>query len=208
VLTAIFILRPEIATIGRRRGLWIGGGLLVVLVPFAFGMGLLAILQRFGTRDLAEDARWIVAANTWSAVWKYFPFGSGFGTFPDVYQFHERLQDVIPPFVNRAHDDVLETLLEGGVFSACLIVGLIGWLFVQTIRALRQDFTSEARQARAGLIVLWLFLLHSLWDYPMRTIALTTVAAVCMGLQSAVRSRAGVQSSLSKSRRRMHSMSK
>ncbi|MDF2116083.1 O-antigen ligase family protein [Roseiarcaceae bacterium H3SJ34-1] len=208
ILTAVFVLRPEISKIGRRRGLWLVAAFVFVFVPFASGMGLLAILERFDRRDLAEDARWVVAANTWNAVRIYFPFGSGFGTFPDVYQLHERLRDVIPPFVNRAHDDLLEVLLEGGIFSLCLLASLIAWLCVHTAKAFARDLTPEARQARAGIIVLWLFLLHSCWDYPMRTIALSTVAAACMALQFSAQSGSGVQSSSSRSRRRKHSTSK
>jgi O-antigen ligase len=207
VLTAIFVLRPEVSTIGRRRGLWLVAAFLFAFIPFASGMGLLAILERFGSQDVAEDARWIVASNTWGAVKSYFPFGSGFGTFPDVYQLHERLQDVIPPFVNRAHDDLLETLLEGGVFSLCLLFGLVAWLLVRSAKALRQDYTPEGRQARAGMVALWLFLLHSFWDYPMRTTALTTVAALCMALQFSQQSRSGIQPASSRTRRK-HSSAK
>lgn len=201
-LTAVFILRSEISKIGRRRGMLVAVGLLLLLIPLASGMGLLAILERFGKQDVAEDARWVLAGNTWRAIWNYFPFGSGFGTFPDIYQFHERIQDVFPAFVNRAHDDLLEILLEGGVFSLCLLIGLIAWLVVHTIKAFRRELSPGTLQARAGIIVLWLFLIHSLWDYPMRTTALTTVAAVCMAFQFRSQFERGIQSASSRPRRK------
>jgi len=205
ILTAMFLLRPEISKIGRRRVLWLAAAFAVVVGLFASGMGLLAILQRFDKQDIAEDARWVIAANTWNAIRIYFPFGSGFGTFPDVYQLHERLQDVFPPFVNRAHDDVLEVLLEGGVFSLCLLASFVVWLCLHTATVLGQDLTPETRQARAGIIVLWLFLLHSFWDYPLRTIALSTVVGVCMALQFRGQSAGGIQSASLRSRRRKQS---
>jgi hypothetical protein len=36
--------------------------------------------------------------------------------------------DLIPDFVNRAHNDGLETLLEGGAGSLLLLLGFIAWL--------------------------------------------------------------------------------
>jgi hypothetical protein len=202
ILTALFLLRQEISKIGRRRGLWIIAAFAFMVIPIASGMGLLAILQRIGKQDLAEDARWLVAANTWNALRIYFPFGSGFGTFPDVYQLHERLRDVIPPFVNRAHNDFLEIALEGGAFSLCLLFGFITWLLIHTTRTFQRGVTPETRLARAGIIILWLFLIHSLWDYPMRTIALTTVVAVCIALQFKPQSQSHMQPVVSRSRRK------
>ncbi|MGD1038639.1 MAG: O-antigen ligase family protein [Roseiarcus sp.] len=179
----LLLLRPEIAKLGRRRALGIAAGLGLLLLPLMLGMGMLAILERFATKDIAEDARWTIAADTWSALRVYFPFGAGLGTFPSVYPLHERVADLIPEYVNRAHDDLLETLLEGGLASLTLLIGFVTWLSLSTRRALVGAFESEGRLARAGIIVMWLLLLHSLWDYPLRTIALGSVFALCAAWQ-------------------------
>jgi hypothetical protein len=181
--TLPLLLSPEFAKLGRHRALAIAIGLGLLLLPLALGLGMLAILERFAAKDIAEDARWMVAADTWNALWVYFPFGAGLGTFPSVYPLHERVADLIPEFVNRAHDDLLETLLEGGLASLSLLIGFVVWLSLATGRALVGNLESEGRQARAGVIVMWLLLLHSLWDYPLRTIALGTVFALCAALQ-------------------------
>ncbi|MGO8831543.1 MAG: hypothetical protein ACLQE9_01835, partial [Roseiarcus sp.] len=86
--TVAMVLRPEVARFGRRRAIWLVVGLGLMLLPLLLGLGLLAILERFATQDLVEDSRWTLAAVTWRALWSYFPFGSGFGTFPSVYPLH------------------------------------------------------------------------------------------------------------------------
>ena len=108
------LLTPELAKLGRRRSLALFSAFAVAILPVAMGLGLLQILSRFAEQDVAEDARWRIAANTMVGIWNYFPFGAGLGTFPSAFPLHERAADAIPEFVNRAHNDGLETLFEGG----------------------------------------------------------------------------------------------
>ena len=134
---------------------------------------------------MTADARWKIFANVWAAIWSYFPVGAGVGTFIDVYPLHERVADLTPALVNRAHNDGLETLFEGGAASFLLLLGFIVWLGAATYRAFVHEDAVEGRQARAGAIAMWLLLIHSLWDYPLRTIALETLFCFCAALQYA-----------------------
>jgi hypothetical protein len=142
-------------------------------------------LTRFATQDVAEDARWFIAAETWRAILNYLPFGAGVGTFPRVYPLLESASALIPEFVNRAHDDLLETLFEGGLGSLALLLAFLGWLFLTMRRTIFGDLEVVGRQTRAGVIVIALLLVHSLWDYPLRTIALESLFAFCVALQFA-----------------------
>ena len=126
-----------------------------------------------------------IVANVWAAILSYFPVGAGVGTFLDVYPLHERVADLIPAVVNRAHNDGLETLFEGGAASLLLLLGFIGWLGAATYRAFVREDALEGRQARAGAIAMWLLLIHSLWDYPLRTVALEALFCFCVALQYA-----------------------
>ena len=183
--TLAFILTPELTVLGRRRSLAFIAGLALALLPIAIGLGLLRALSRFETQDLGEDLRWTLAANTWAGLKSYFPFGAGIGTFPSVYPLHELAANLVPDFVNRAHNDGLETLFEGGAGSLLLLLGFIAWLGGSTYRALVREGALKGRQARAGVIAMWLLLIHSLWDYPLRTIALETLFCLCAALQFA-----------------------
>jgi O-antigen ligase len=182
--TAPLILGPEIARLGRRRMFGLAAVLALTLIPLMSGLGLMLIFSRLTTQDVVEDVRWVIAAETWRAILSYFPFGSGLGTFPLVYPLHETTAGLIPESVNRAHDDLLETLLEGGLFSLALLLGFLLWLVLAMRRAMRGEIELGARrQARAGVIAIVLLLLHSLWDYPLRTVALESIFALCVALQ-------------------------
>jgi hypothetical protein len=188
--TIPLLLGRDLKGLGRNRALALSAGLALALVPLMMGLGMLKILARFADQGVAEDARWVVAASTLEGIRSYFPFGAGIGTFPDVYPLHERVVDLIPQLVNRAHDDGLETLFEGGFGSLMLLLSFVVWLSYATHRALVAESTIGGqelprRQSRAGVIVIWLLLLHSLWDYPLRTIALQVVFALCAALQFA-----------------------
>jgi O-antigen ligase len=183
--TLAFVSAPELATLGRRRSLAFVAGSALAVLPVAMGLGLLRILSRFAEQDVAGDARWRIAANVWAGIWSYFPVGAGVGTFPRAYPLHQRAADLIPEFVNRAHNDGLETLFEGGAASLMLLLGFIAWLGTATYRAFVREDAVKARQARAGAIAMWLLLVHSLWDYPLRTIALETLFGFCVALQFA-----------------------
>lgn len=181
---------PELARLGRGKTLALAAGLALALIPLMLGLGMLEILTRFAAQDVAEDARWTIAASAWDGIRSYLPFGAGIGTFPSVYPLHERVAGLIPQFVNRAHDDGLETVFESGVGSLIVLIGFIAWLSLATRRALLGEPGSEERgspdrQAQAGVVVMWLLLLHSLWDYPLRTVALGVVFALCAALQFA-----------------------
>ena len=183
--TLAFVLSPELGMLGRRRALAWAAAIALVLLPVAMGLGLLQILSRFGEDNLTDDARWKIFANVWAEIWSYFPVGAGVGTFLDVYPLYERVADLTPALVNRAHNDGLETLFEGGAASFLLLLGFLVWLGAATYRAFVHEDAVEGRQARAGAIAMWLLLIHSLWDYPLRTIALETLFCFCAALQYA-----------------------
>ena len=182
--TLAFVLTPELTFLGRRSSLALIVAFALALLPIAIGFGILNIFTRFGTQDLAY-LRDMIAANTWTGLKSYFPIGAGLGTFSSVYPLHEPVADLIPDFVNRAHNDGLETLFEGGAASLLLLLGFIAWLGASTYRAFIREDAVKGRLARAGTIAIWLLLSHSLWDYPLRTIALETLFCFSAALQFA-----------------------
>jgi hypothetical protein len=185
IVAGATLVGPEIAKWGRNRALAFAAVMAFAIIPLMGGLGLTAIMTRFATQNVAEDLRWVLAAETGRAVLNYLPFGAGVGTFPRVYPLLESASALIPEFVNRAHNDLLETLFEGGMVSLALLMAFLGWIFVAMRRTLFGDLEIVGRQARAGVIVITLLLVHSLWDYPLRTIALEALFALCVALQFA-----------------------
>ena len=109
----------------------------------------------------------------------YLPFGSGIGTFVPIYQRYERLEYLLESYVNRAHNDWLETWLEGGLLTATVVCALVAcYLFLayRSWRTANPNFL--VAYARAGSICVGLLLIHSVLDYPLRTTALMVMVAI------------------------------
>lgn len=165
-----------------------------VTILFSLQFALYRILDRFAV-DPMEDARVLFARKTYEIARFYFPFGSGVGTFVPVYQLHEKPADIAHFFANRAHNDVLESALEAGIFSLLLMFVFVIWLARRTWSvwsAPSTDMLSEIQAPvgrsldrsfmRAAALGLLLLAAHSFVDYPLRTGALMVIAAFCCGL--------------------------
>lgn len=149
----------------------------VLVVQFA----LYRVLNRF--EDPLAGARIEFAQNTIHAAEAYMPFGSGFGSFVAVYPNFEPPQDVLDDrYVNRAHDDLLEVTLEGGATSLILMTAFAVWLFGMSAKIWRQPPTEcraiDVLLARAASVVVPLIIVHSVFDYPLRTDAMMAVFAL------------------------------
>ncbi len=167
--------RRDAGMTGHRR--WLA---LAALAGVVLGIqfGFYGLLQRFEQDPLA-DMRWIITENTLQAAQQFGPFGTGAGTFERVYPSVEPIAQMIPSYVNRAHNDWAEWWMEGGVpLAALLLVGLV-LLAVATVRAFRLARHWSPWPAAAGL-GMWMLLLHGLGDYPLRTTGLACVAAVLL----------------------------
>lgn len=114
-----------------------------------------------------------------SAVGALFPVGSGFGTFELVYRAFEDPISVRHYYVNHAHNDYLQIMMEGGVFGALLVGLLLVWWIAQCVRVW---MLNDRLFARAASIASGLIILHSLVDYPLRTTAIAAIFACCLAM--------------------------
>lgn len=168
-----------------RRGLLIATALvsaaaIVTIAVGPFGNNL------FGQqKDNAELSRQTSFALTWRAAGEYFPVGSGVGSFEPVYRTQEPLETVTTTYMNHAHSDWLEILLETGLCGVVLATMFLVWWLRRARAILMADEPDHF--ARAAIISIAAILLHSTVDYPLRTAALSAVFAICVGLMSGVR---------------------
>lgn len=162
-----------------KRGLLallLGASIIAVLAAFAFA----PVLDRFdGSTD--EGGRldsWMVVIET---IPTYLPIGAGTGTFDPVYRSVEPLSRLDPTFLNQAHNDWIEILLESGLLGAIALAIFCGWWALRTIHVWRTkgERTYLGRAASAAILML---LLHSVVDYPVRTLTIAVILALSVAL--------------------------
>ena len=173
----------------RVRGWKLAVGGVVVLSVFFVGGYMLRdnariqnTLQRF---DLGAVRRPEIWADTVYAIKQHLPVGSGVGTFRPIYDAAERLEFVHSTYANRAHNDYLEYALETGFAGPLLLCAGLIFLLWRGVAILRQTESRTRRNqilfALGGISV---FLIHSLVDYPMRSMSLAVACALLFGLMS------------------------
>lgn len=156
--------------------------LLSTLIPI--GLYGAAGLLRVANTDVVTDARSFISGATITAAARYFPFGSGFGTFQEVYAMHE-LPSIIPSgeYVNHAHNDWLEIWLEGGLPAAQLLLIFVALFASQTIQVWRTKGPHATmlfpKAASIGVIIL---LGHSFAEFPLRMPALALIFAMLLAV--------------------------
>jgi O-antigen ligase len=147
---------------------------------FALQFGLHRILTRFDV-DPLTDLRVPFAITTLEAARQSLPFGTGLGSFVSVYATAEKPAALFGGYVNRAHNDLAELLLETGLIGAFLLLVFLGWFIrrATTVWFRSAAFSDPAQTMleRAATLIIALLLAHSLVDYPLRTTALAVVFA-------------------------------
>lgn len=128
-------------------------------------------LARFG--DL-EDQRFAIWTDSIAAIERFFPFGSGMGSFDEVFQNFESLETLVPAMARRAHNDFLEIGLEAGVFGLALVAGWALWLAWTWGRRRGEDRTGQSDGVALALTSI---AAQSCVDYPLRNEAILCVAA-------------------------------
>ncbi len=164
-----------------------GPGLLVLVGSVGAALTAVAvlalppILERFDTENQLEGRsnRWPLIAET---AQNYLPLGSGIGSFDAVYRSVEPLAELDSTFFNQAHNEYLETWLEAGWLGIGLVLAFLVWYFRRCWTAWKAPPSREADLQRAASIGIGVLILHSVGDYPLRTVTLTVVFALCCGL--------------------------
>lgn len=159
-------------------------------LPFASllllaGVVLLAV-KPIGSNVLQRDpstsltGRYEIWHKTGEAIRDSFPAGTGLGTFQQVYGLQEDPSKVSNEYVNHAHNDYLELVLELGLPAAILLVLFLAWWAVSAVRIWTSPVSTPA--ARAATIATAAVLAHSIVDFPLRTAAISAIFAACIAL--------------------------
>jgi O-antigen ligase len=177
VILSVLILLPSRSGLRKTAGAAAGAFLLIAMIALW--------LVPIGSQSLRAGAessvlsRQQILATSGRAAADLMPFGSGAGTFRSVYQLyedHDRLERAI---VNHAHNEYVEIAVETGVPGILLLAAFLIWWFGAAAKAWRPGGSPFARAAAVASAAI---LMHSFVDFPLRTAAIATVFAMCLGL--------------------------
>jgi O-antigen ligase len=148
--------------------------IVLVLALLQSNVRLQGIAARFG---LAGEGRAELWSDSLYVLAQYWPVGSGMGTFVPNFIAAEPLEAVDLTVPNRAHNDFLELAIEAGLPGLLALAAIAALLVVMALRAWRQR-PEDRPQVLFGVAVLLVIGLHSLVDYPLRSMALACFAAL------------------------------
>ena len=137
-------------------------------------------------RLFSDASTAISRAEFWTAslnlFWKYFPFGFGPGSFVPVFQSEEPFVLLSQSYLNRLHNDWLETGLIFGVPGILLMISAVVYY---ARRSFLLWFRMDGRRSavvlgRMASVIIAILGIASMSDYPLRTPAMMGLAALVL----------------------------
>lgn len=156
----------------------------VAVFALLAGIALLASKPITGTASTQEYTAFSTRTSIWSitsdAISLTFPVGTGLGSFQQVYRQLEDPSSVSNTYINHAHNDYLELVLELGAAGVLLLLAFILWWSSTAVRIWGSPLSG--RDARAATIVTAAVLAHSFVDFPLRTGAISAIFAASIAV--------------------------
>lgn len=142
------------------------GATAVATLIFAIYIGLTPVLERFspGQLSLGYEGRERITAAAMAAGLDFLPFGSGLGTFADVFRRYQG--EGLSAYIDHAHNDYAELFVELGV-AGIAVIALAALAYVLQWSRLWDDTSSRGLrriQVAAGLGMLAM-IIHAASDF-------------------------------------------
>lgn len=156
-------------------------GALIVAVILSVTLDRAVSVERASVLEAGEDLRVRALPVIIEMTKLYFPVGSGLGAFDPVYRIHEPSALLGTAYLNHAHNDWLEVVLDAGLLGLLLLIAVVVWWLRRSARVWTIRNTRDGMLPRTGSGILLLVMLASVTDYPVRTpmiMAVVVLAAV------------------------------
>lgn len=159
-------------------------GILGASVVLAFLFAQSSSFDRLMTLSLSDELRVQIFPQVAAMAQDNWLFGTGFGSFEHAYRQYESAQWLQETYVNNAHDDWLQWVIEGGVPAILIVIGFVVWLVRTGLGHWRQRDAQplRLRGAATALAVLLLLLVASAFDYPLRVPSMMLYAVLLVAL--------------------------
>lgn len=137
--------------------------LLFLLTLFIFGGPVLSRLE-----SEQVGSRYCVHKGTLDAIALNLPWGTGLGTFQDVFPIHRSADCAgLSQKWHRAHNSILELSLTSGVIGVSILASLTVWFFYHGLVTLR-PWSDRLFMPFLLLSLLTYLILHSMVDFPLQ----------------------------------------
>lgn len=161
------------------KAFFLGTGLVAIFV------GSLIVLTTISSRDQAisrigqsaNDPRYAVWGTIADFLPNYLPWGSGIGSYVEVYQTFEPAETLRPTYSNHAHNEWLEIALTAGIPGLTIAAAAAVLLVVAGVRSARAKGV-QALFSRLGVTIIAIVAFASITDYPARTPIIAAVLAI------------------------------
>jgi O-antigen ligase len=151
------------------------GALLLVAAAIVTGLltAFISLGRSAGFEDVFNqnafaDLRWDLLPILQQMAASHWGLGSGFGSFEEVYHLYEPTELLLPFYVNQAHNDWLQIVIEGGVPAIAIVLALLLWI-ASSLRALFVQSDARRGQILMYGAVIAVIAGSSLVDYPLRS---------------------------------------
>lgn len=182
LVSYLSIQSPQVRLIALCGALTALGAIAAFAVFSPQGQGLSRLFGLKPGEDLRADAlpTIIEIAKT------YFPAGTGFGGFEPTFRAHEPFALLTLQYLNEAHNDYLQLIIEGGLAGVLLLFAFAGWWLMTSWRLLGQNPAGRryGLLPSASAIIVLLIALASAVDYPVRTpLIMITLLLACVWME-------------------------
>jgi len=172
--------------LGARIVLGVVGAVAMALAAY---VGLTPIVERFAPTELSLEfgGRVRIAVATVRAALDFLPFGSGLGTFGEVFRRYQGAENLVG-FIDHAHNDYVEVFLELGVVGLAL-TGLVAIAYLMRWKRVLRERRQSLGYLRvaAGLSMLAL-IIHAAFDFnlhiPANALYFSFLAGVFFSIRS------------------------
>jgi O-antigen ligase len=165
---------------GARPKIALGVGVAAVVAALAgigFAMSRNVAVERLSL--INEDLRYSVWEEVLAFLPGYLPWGSGVGSYAEVYQIHEPNRLLSASYSNHVHNDWLEVVLMAGIPGIILLAAAVV-MFCAAAWRCRGARGTQSKFNRLGLIMVLVLAIASSVDYPLRTPIMASVFALAV----------------------------
>ena len=176
-----------------RYAMGVFGLLFVGLIVIFLTMEKVPGFEGLSAQDSTSDLRLELVTPLTEMAKQFWLFGTGFGSFASVYMQFEPAALAGPSYVNQAHNDFLQLIIEGGLPAIVLFASLVLYVALLILQLARR-FGLKSSLVLFWAAIVFILCAASAIDYPIRTpiFQLTVIWFLCVLVRDAKAAREGL----------------